>query len=306
MTNFDRLRQWLVRLREWQRIRNTRLRRIIMAIAIALLIGGIILSLRQQPDILSHLDWRPALVVVLIAVPITAGLNAVEFLLSGRMIGVKVSMVRSLEVTILGTAANMLPLPGSTLVRVAGLTTAGAGVRASSASTFITAAIWLGVAFAFAGGAIYFVGVHVLGVTFLAGGVFVWTVSMFAGGRLSGGLPVMLGVTGVKLALVVTDTVRIYLCLQALNVDASLLQAASFTFAGIAGSAVSIVPAGLGVREAVSAAMAPVVGLAVADGFLSSALNRLFGLVTMLPVSMVLAVAKRRYDPSNPDRASIL
>ena len=56
-------------------------------------------------------------------------------------------------------------------------------------------------------------------------------------------------------------------------------------FATIAGSAAAIAPAGLGVSEILSAALAPIVSVGPATAFLAVALNRIIGLsVTALSV----------------------
>jgi uncharacterized protein (TIRG00374 family) len=94
----------------------------------------------------------------------------------------------------------------------------------------------------------------------------------------------------VRSVLVVLDAIRIYLCLAALGTDATFAQASAFAVASAAGSAVSIVPGGLGVREAVTAALAPAVGLAAAVGFLAAALNRLIGLPVMVPLALWLSL----------------
>lgn len=58
-----------------------------------------------------------------------------------------------------------------------------------------------------------------------------------------------------------------------------------FSFATIAGSAAAIAPAGLGISEAFSAGLAPIVSVAPATAFLAVALNRIVGLsVTALVV----------------------
>lgn len=51
--------------------------------------------------------------------------NAVEFGILARLGRVQIPIAKALEITVLGSAANMLPLPGSTLVRVVALKAAG-------------------------------------------------------------------------------------------------------------------------------------------------------------------------------------
>jgi hypothetical protein len=94
--------------------------------------------------------------------------------------------------------------------------------------------------------------------------------------------------------LVIVDSARLFLCFAALGVDASFAQASGLAVAGVLGSAVSIVPAGLGVREGVAAAISPIVGLAASFGFLSAFLNRLAGLVVIAPLAAMLSLRTSR------------
>jgi uncharacterized membrane protein YbhN (UPF0104 family) len=57
----------------------------------------------------------------------------------------------------------------------------------------------------------------------------------------------------------------------------------------VVGSAVSIVPAGLGIRELVSAGLAPVIGIEASAGFLSAAVSRVLEVVVLVPLALVLA-----------------
>ena len=43
----------------------------LLAAAVLFLLGGVVYSLRHHPEVLTGLDWRPALMVLLVAVPAT-------------------------------------------------------------------------------------------------------------------------------------------------------------------------------------------------------------------------------------------
>ncbi|NRD90096.1 hypothetical protein C8024_12460 [Sphingopyxis sp. BSNA05] len=92
-----------------------------------------------------------------------------------------------------------------------------------------------------------------------------------------------------KAGLVLVDAFRLYLCLLALNVPAEFGQASVLTVSGFVGSSFSIVPAGLGIREGVSALLGPLVGLTAAAAFLASAANRIIGLIVSAPIAGLLA-----------------
>jgi len=63
-------------------------------------------------------------------------------------------------------------------------------------------------------------------------------------------------------------------------------------FAGVPGSAVFIVPAGLGIREGEAVAISLIVGLAASLGFMAALLNRLVGLSVIVPVPIILTLRK--------------
>ena len=114
-------------------LNHPKAKRVMLGVAVLFLLVGIAISLDSNPEVLSDLDWRPLLVLVLVAVPVTIMLNAYEFVLIGRLVGREIGMPAAIEISIIGTAANLLPLPGATMVRVAALKAAGAGYGEVSA-----------------------------------------------------------------------------------------------------------------------------------------------------------------------------
>lgn len=288
------LRKTLNSLLEIREIDGPKLRAFVLIAAVLLFCGGMAVSISEEPELVGRLDWGPALLVILAFVPATILLNALEFAVSAKMIGRKIGFVKATEITIIGSAANFLPIPGSTLVRIAGLKAAGAGYRDGVSATLLIAAIWVGIAFLYAGAWIATIDAGFVGLLFIAIGAVGLTASVTLAVQVSRGWKVPAQATAIKAFAVLTDAARIYFCLWALGVDATFAQASAFTVSGVVGSAVSIVPAGLGVREAVSAGIAPIVGLTVAAGFLSASLNRLLGLFVTAPVALALGLQAGR------------
>lgn len=171
--------------------------------------------------------------------------------------------------------------------------------------TGVVALIWLGVALAVAGAALALLGNTVLGLSFIGIGVVVAAIATAMVANTSRNWTLGFLIALMKVLFVTLDALRIYLCLRGLGVEASYLQASAFVIAGVVGSAVSIVPAGLGVREAVSAGLAPVVGLAASVGFLAASLNRLLGMLVLLPLAAGLALRLRAADPDASPRSTL-
>ncbi len=260
----------------------------ILIVSMLVLVVGIYLSLNDNPNIQTQIDWRAIAVVMLICVPVTALINALEFIVSARMVGVYFPVFRAMKVTVIGSSANMLPLPGATMVRILALKTSGVSFRKGTGITLLLALIWSGMSFFYAGVMLqqFDTGMMAWGLGGTGAGMLLASAWMtrYNGARITD----YLRLVALKLAMVLVDAVRIYFCFQALELDVRFFQASTFVVSSVLGSAVSIVPAGLGVRELVSAGLAPIVGIAASAGFLSATLNRVTGLAALLPVAGLL------------------
>lgn len=272
---------------------SPRWRRPILIIAAAGFALGILLSLRAQPDAFDNVAWLPLCLLAFAAVPATIALNALEFQLSARLIGHEIGFGSAVKTTIIGGVANMLPLPGGTIVRVAALKAAGATLGSGTSVTLFVALMWFGAAFAYSGLWLAILDQPALGYALLIVGVLILLACVLITRRLAGGSLVTYQLIAAKIGLVLIDAIRIHLCFEALDVASTFGQASVLTVASILGASVSIVPAGLGVREGASALIGPLVGLAAASAYLSSSLNRIVGLAVSGPVALALIAWKR-------------
>jgi uncharacterized membrane protein YbhN (UPF0104 family) len=270
-------------------IHNDRFRQIVLIIAMLALFAGIYFSFRSQPGIFREARLGPIVILALFAVPATIYFNALEFVLSARLIGHKIGLKSAAETSVIGGVANMLPLPGGVLVRVAALKAEGASVAKSTSVMAFVAFIWAAVSFGYAGTWLVIGGATAFGLSFIALG-FMGVVGCFAlSMRLLDDHIITAQLFACKAGLVLVDALRLYLCLLALNVAAEFGQASVLTVSGFVGSSFSIVPAGLGIREGVSALLGPLVGLTAAAAFLASAANRIIGLMVSAPIAALLA-----------------
>lgn len=258
---------------------------------------GIVLSIRAQPNVLADLDLKPLALLAVVCIPVTILLNTIEFGVSARLIGHRFPFWKAAETTIIGSVANMLPIPGGTIVRIAALKAAGASYRRGTSVTVLVALIWVGVAFAYAGGWILLLGdtarVEAVGFIFVLTGIAALAASLFWSFKLQRDAWRATNLLLIKVGLVLIDATRIFLCLRAFGIEADFGQASVLAASSVVGAAVSIVPAGLGVREGVASLLGPVVGLAASSAFLSTSLNRILGLTVMAPVAVVLAMRQK-------------
>ena len=264
-----------------------------LAVAAGAFALGIVLSLRSAPHLLSNVDWRAVAVLALMATPATLALNALEFSLSGRLVGQDIPFGRAMGVTIVGSAANLLPLPGATLVRLAALRSGGAGMRSGLTATALLAILALGVGFAYSGVWAMVFGSGPISVAILAIGVIVLSIAWLLARQLFNDVPAVLALIGVRLALVSLDAARTWLAFVAIGYEASFAQASVLTISTVLAAVVAIVPAGLGLREGIAALAAPIVGVAPAAAFLATSLSRIVGLTIVMALTIVSMFRRR-------------
>ena len=256
---------------------------------------GFILAFRALPDNMSANNIAVLIWVAVLGVPLTIILNALEMRTSAQAIGHEMTFASAFKVTVLGSAANMLPLPGGTVVRVAALTRAGAGIGKSAGITMLVGALWLGLAgIVSAWGLAQFSprAGYIVGALALAGSIVVLAVMLQQAKQPLSVFKLMI----IKLALIATDLWCLSLCFAAIGFAVSPNQISVFAIAGALGAAVSIVPAGFGVREGVSALLAPAAKLGAAGGFLASAINRLINMLVLMLAALCVVVLERRSE----------
>lgn len=285
-----------------ERLRSETTRRNLLVFAALLLAAGLYLSFRFQPGLLERLDWRPALLLFALGVPAIIFLSTLEFVVMGRILDRRISLATAFEVTVIGAAANLLPIPGGAVTRVTALKLAGAGLRESATTMVMMTIMWLGVALMTSGAAVIYLGSKPPGVVALAVGFGAVVLAFFFTGSPVATFRATLASLVLKIFLVMADGLRIYLALLALGFDVAPSQALVLVVAGALGSVVSIVPAGLGVREALAALLAPLAGLAASVGFLAAALSRMIDLAVVAPLALWLALRRPGSSTSNPDK----
>ncbi|MGI8574510.1 MAG: hypothetical protein ACR2MA_04030 [Egibacteraceae bacterium] len=283
--------------------RDPWVRRALMVVAsFAFVLGGFWFARRLQLDP-DDVAWPLIGVAALLGVPLTALVNAWEYRVSATLVGQRVPLGEALRISVLGTAANLLPLPGSTLVRIRALRQRGTGYRAAAVVTAALGLVWIGVAaglvsllLLLTGGGIAVAAIFGLGAL---GGLGLGALLL----RRSSSVPLSLvRAVLVELAIVAVSALRLALILAALRSEAVLGGAVVLTLSAALAAAAGIFPGGLGLRELVSALLAPVVGLSPAFGFVASALNRVLGILVHAPLAAWLAA----HDPDRPDRARSL
>jgi hypothetical protein len=264
-----------------------------------------VLGWRALPADHRHLHPLAAATVLLLLAPATTVLNGFEYASVARLVGQHPPLRASVRVAVLGTAANLLPLPGAVLVRVEAMRRGGAGVGRSTAASAAAALVWSAAAAGLAGVAL--ARRHpVLGVLLLLAMVFAGAAGLMGGGRVArrSGMSSPTGPLGrlvvVEVASVVVGALRLMVIGAGLGGGIGFGQAAGLGLASIAAAAAGIFPGGLGLREAISAGLAPILDLPAAIGAVAATFDRLLG----LPFVIVAALTLARRDQSSEGSTS--
>ena len=271
------------------------LKRAVWIGAILLLAGGLVAALSSADIDPAEIDWRPLAWLIATAIPASLLLGTLETMLAAGAVGRRFPPRRALTITLFASAANMLPVPGAAGVRVMSLNGAGASMRHAGATTLGFAVIWLGVAlsfsasFAIARSPLIASGGLAVGLAITGAGL-----AMFHG--FSPNPLVGLKVMALKLVMILLTLLRVGLCLAAIGVASDLPALSVLAVSGIVGSAVAIVPGGLGVREAMAAALAPLGGLPADAVFIAIAIDRAATLLFQLTVATGIGVTARASD----------
>jgi hypothetical protein len=226
-----------------------------------------------------HVRADPILLVVVLVVfpPLIVAVNAAEFTVVARVAGHRAPLREAVAVSIGGTIANLLPIPGSIVVRSAALTSAGRGVRPTLQAVATVGGAWVGLTAAVVGVAAAFRNGPAGAALLLVGLALAVTCLLLLSHQIDDrrlARRLAAAVVGVEGATVALDTVRLWLVLHAIGVHGTILDATALNAASVLTVAAGIFPAGLGLREALSAAFGAASGLPAAVSVTAAVVDR--------------------------------
>lgn len=288
----------LDQVRDGWRARRKAWRMPLLALAAAGFALGCALSLHDLPLSLADVRWLPLAVLLLVLAPLNIAYSAANLVLMGHAAQAQIPFGRAVMISAWAQLAELLPIPGAAIVRTGALVQAGATMRRSAEIVLLCSVLWVTMAAAAAG--LAFPAHGWLGPALLTGGI-------GGTGLLSRALArhcsarIGLYAFGLRLAGLALVAVRLTVSFMVIGVALPGLSALAFTLATILGSAASLVPAGLGVGEGLSALFAAPLGVLPAAAFLAAAISRLSGLAANL--MLVLALLARGQRPAMPATA---
>lgn len=266
----------------WLREAAGRHRRILLAVATTLFVGGLAWALSSAGIDFASFNWSWLGAAVLLGF---AGviLNGLELSACGGAIGKHMPASEAIHLSSVGILSNLLPIPASALVRGGALVAKGASVTQSGQILLYVGLLRLSVAGLFTGLALLSgpVGWPVVIASGAASAILFALIARVGGiGHAAVLLCLRVGMLGIVAG-------QLMLCFWALGANATIVDAALHAIAPVVGSAVGIVPGGLGVSEAIGAALAAVTSGSPAFAFAALALTRIAGYACAFVTVMV-------------------
>ena len=221
-------------------------------------------------------------------------INTLRSLSHSKIVGARLGFADNAKMSLFGSAMNMLPLiiPAGMVMRMSNFVQHGGetrtvlGVLLLNYLLALVSSLLLGIAMLVSNGFGQLqIPLFLVGIAYVTNLVLLIRVSGVAYGA---------SIAGLEMAGVGVDAIRIFLCFSILGFSIEAFQAAILTVSAIVGSAASIVPAGLGVRELVGALISPLIAVVPAQTFLAIALNRIFGMLFFVSLSGIVLFADRK------------
>ncbi|MEZ5243820.1 MAG: hypothetical protein R2707_01890 [Acidimicrobiales bacterium] len=242
------------------------------------------------------IEWVPIVVAFVVAAPTSLALKALEFRVAASVAGQHPGARRSLDVAVVSSAANLLPLPGSLLVTVRSLSEDGTTYGHAIAASAVPGLAWLGITGLVGGAAIGIEGSPWLaGLVVLAGlGAAAAAAMLFRSHAPEAGRATLAAtIIAVEAGWLGVSALRLGLAVSALGVSIEPTQAVALSVAGALTVAIGFFPGGLGVREALLAGLSPLIGLPFDTGVLLGSLDRVVWLAFLALAALILSATSR-------------
>lgn len=260
------------------------------AVALAASFGlALFLAGRSLPDIERLAWWGPAF-VALVGYPIQLVWMGSQYRMSAWLAGVDVPLAKAVPVAIVSAAANLLPLPGSIVVRTAALKREGVGLMSATASSSVVGLAWLAVSCLMSGIFVASIRLELALVAWLlaaAGAGLVW-LGMKQTTRLGERSKALLRAAVLGLLMASTSAMNLWVMLNALGVDVSVAQTVAVSTSAVLATSLGFFPGGLGLREVLAGGIGAAVGMPAGVAVVGVLVIRIVSLSILLVASLII------------------
>ncbi len=255
-------------------------------------------SLVNLPPVDGGIRWTPLVLLALIGYPVLVACMSAQYRQSARFVGVRVGLRESSTIAVLSAAANLLPLPGSLLMRSEALAQRGVRYRRAIAASTIIGLGWLTATCILVFVAALGNGRSLAVAAVLVGSAAIAGTAHLAGSVADGGPPsrsrVVSSAVLLGLSIALVAATNQWLVLVALRLDVSWGDAVVISSSSVLAATVGFFPGGLGLREAFAAGLAASVGVPASVGVVAVSLTRIVGMGVLLVLTLVVALLEHQ------------
>lgn len=275
---------------------------VVAMVAFVVLAGA---SLRSSDLRVADLDWRILGPVALLGPLASIALNAIEFRAQAALVGVRIDAEVATRTSVMASAANLLPIPGAVVVRLAALTSRGVSRVDAGWATAVVAQIWAATSAAIAAIGFLLNDAALIGAGSLTlAAAFAVMARVTQTRRLPDGTSRQyLEIALVEFGIVAVGAARLYLTFLGFDLDVSVGQVAALTVSSVIASAAGIFPGGLGLREGLIGLAGGIVGVDLAATVIVASFDRATSL-TVLGLSAGVLIASDKLRAPFPSAAS--
>lgn len=205
-------------------------------------------------------------------------ISAAEYRAGLRLVRRDTDMRTAVQVSVFGTLANILPLPGGFLVKLKAMTEHGARARSAAAAQFLVGLVWLAMSGVLVAIALPRWRLPVIAVTIALLAACAVLVS-----RTRYSTRALVEVVGIEAAFLGSAAIRFYLMLAGLGVPVNGQAALALAASGPLAAATGLIPGSLGIFEAISAGLAALADIDPESGFLGALGLRVLTYLVLLP-----------------------
>lgn len=257
----------------------------ILALAAVAFAAALAVSIDHLQVGFEDIEIVPLAILLVVLGPLHTAYSASNIVVMGSAARAPIPFRPAMRINVYAQLAELLPIPGGAIVRAGAMMRAGATAARSTEIILAFSLMWIACAAVGAGLALMTGAAGQL--ILLAGALGVLSVFAWTWTRLGAAIAVTaLALRTVGLMLV---AVRMIVCFAVIGMTIDASAGFGFAFATILGSAASLVPAGLGVSEALSTLMAGPIGVNPAAAFLAVAIGRITGLAGNAMLAAIFA-----------------
>jgi len=279
----DRIRQITFGFKAARKFLSSKIsyRVLLISVFIAFLVAGRSIGLDSN-----SVAWRWVMLSAFLTAPLIA-CNAAEYWLIARTHGLRLIFADCIRVTLIGSVANLLPIPGQSATRVADLASRRVAISQATRTTLAAGVLWAGWLFILAGMASLERQNALFPAGFLTLGIACCVLSVMQINSPDNRLRWIALGSLIELFAVFIAWWRLILSLEAIDIAYTFSSAAVLLCANVVSSAVGLAPAGLGIREAAGALIAPQVNIDPLAAAVAIALSRFVGLAVCTSLALV-------------------